>query len=50
MIKYLSKFRPQTLNDVLLVSKCLNSATAVPPETEVEAQVRKYIGKTDRSG
>lgn len=41
MIKYLAKFRPQTLNDVLLGSKPLKAATAVAAETEVEAQVRE---------
>lgn len=47
MIEYLAEFRPQTLNDVLLGSKSLNSATAVPAETEVKAQVRENMCKAD---
>ena len=43
MVKYLTEFRPQSLNDVLLVSKPLKAATAVAAETVVEAQVRQNI-------
>lgn len=50
MVGYLAEIRPQTLNDVSIVSRSLNSATAVPSETEVEAQVRKHICITDRLG
>lgn len=50
MVGYLAEIRPQTLNDVSIVSRSLNSATAVPSETEVEAQVRNHICITDRLG
>ena len=46
IIKYLAKFRPQSLNDVLLGSKPLKAATAVAAETEVEAQVRQNTDVT----
>lgn len=46
IIKYLAEFRLQSLNDVLLGSKPLKAATAVPAETKLEAQVRQNTDVT----